>query len=454
MTFNRFLLSLILISSFLTYSCKEESNPAAPETKVPISGPVIATENIIMYEILVRNFSQAGTLNGIVSRLDSLKNMGINTIWLMPIHPVGQIKKNGTYGSPYAVKNYQEVNPDFGTLEDLKNLVSECHKRDMALIIDWVANHTAWDNPWITAHKNWYTQDGAGNIIIPAGTNWADVADLNFSNTEMRLEMINSMKFWISNADIDGFRCDAADMVPDDFWKQAITELKKVKSNLILLAEGSKTTHFSSGFKMNYSWNFYTDLKNVFKTGGIPATNLIFSDQNELSALPAGSFKLRFTTNHDETSWDQPPPNLFGGLAGAQAASAATLAFGSVPLFYNGQETGISVTQNIFEKSVIDWSKNRSMQNYYRKLVSFYKTSTAVKSGTKESFSTSAVLRLKRSTATETVIFIVNVRNSNQPVSFPAALKQQTWKNVLTGEAFTDFDGTLPAYGTLILKAD
>lgn len=407
-----------------------------------------------MYEILVRNFSQAGTLNGIVSRLDTLKNMGINTLWLMPIHPVGQIKKNGTYGSPYAVKNYVEVNPEFGTLTDLKNLVNECHKRDMALIIDWVANHTAWDNPWITAHKNWYTQDGGGNIIIPAGTNWADVADLNYSNAEMRLEMIKSMKFWISNADVDGFRCDAADMVPDDFWKQALDDLKKVKGNLIFLAEGSKSTHFSSGFKMNYSWNFYTDLKNVFKSGGISAVNLANSDQNELTGLPAGSYKLRFTTNHDETSWDQPPPNLFGGLAGAQAASAATLAFGGVPLLYNGQETGISVTQNIFEKSVIDWSRNRSMQTFYRKLYSFYKNSAAVKSGTKENYSTFSVLRLKRSTANETVFFLVNVRNTSQPVSFPAILRLQAWRNVLTGQPFTDFDGTLPAYGTLILKAE
>lgn len=444
---------LLLISALSAVSCKESSNPAGSEPFVFIPGPVIPTENIIMYEILVRNFSQAGTFSGIIPRLDTLKAMGINTVWLMPIHPVGQIKKNGTYGSPYAVKNYTAVNSEFGTLTDFKILVNECHKRDMALVIDWVANHTAWDNPWITAHKNWYTQDGAGNIIIPAGTNWADVADLNFSNADMRREMISSMKYWITNAGIDGFRCDAADMVPDDFWKQAIDSLKKVKNNLILLAEGANSSHFLSGFKLNYSWDFYGNLKNVFKNG-YSATNLTSSDKNERSALPLDCFKLRFTTNHDETSWDAPPPSLFGGIPGAQAASAAMLAYGSVPLLYNGQETGISINQNIFEKSVIDWTKNRSMQTYYRQLLNFYKNSTAVKSGTIESFSTTHVLRIKRTTSAETVIFIVNVRNSTQPISFPAGLRSITWKNVLTDQNFSDFDGNLSPYGVLILRAD
>jgi len=163
----------------------------------------------------------------------------------MPVHPIGIIK---TVNSPYCIKNYKEVNPEYGTLDDLRTLIREAHKRNMAVILDWAANHTSWDNPWIE-HKSWYTQDGSGNIIHPAGTNWQDVADLNFNNSEMRLEMIRSMKYWVLTANVDGFRCDAADYVPFSFWKQAI---KIPNRKLIMLAEGACADHFTAGFQLNF----------------------------------------------------------------------------------------------------------------------------------------------------------------------------------------------------------
>ena len=169
-----------------------------------------------MYEINERALSQSGDFNGIIERLDEIKALSVNVIWLMPIHPIGEIN---TVNSPYCVRNYLEVNPEFGSLTDLKKLVKEAHKRDIAVIMDWVANHTAWDNPWIS-NTSWYTQVN-GEIIHPAGTNWLDVADLNYSNTEMRQAMISAMKYWIEDIYIDGFRCDAADWIPFDFWKQA-----------------------------------------------------------------------------------------------------------------------------------------------------------------------------------------------------------------------------------------
>ncbi|MBK7031603.1 MAG: hypothetical protein IPH45_21480 [Bacteroidales bacterium] len=199
----------------------DSTDPVQYET--PFAG-VPNTSDIVMYEINERAFSVAGNFQGILPRLDSIKTLGVNVIWLMPVHPIGSIN---TVNSPYCIKNYREVNPEYGTLEDLRTLVREAHTRNMAVILDWAANHTSWDNPWIQ-HKSWYTQDQYGNIIHPAGTNWQDVADLNFSNDTMRLEMIRCLKYWILTANIDGYRCDAADFVPYSFWKQAIDTLRNI----------------------------------------------------------------------------------------------------------------------------------------------------------------------------------------------------------------------------------
>ncbi|MFH1213583.1 MAG: alpha-amylase family glycosyl hydrolase, partial [Candidatus Neomarinimicrobiota bacterium] len=268
-----------------------------------------------MYEVNIRAFSSTGTFQGVIDRLDSIKALGINTIWLMPIYPIGV--KNSV-NSPYCIKNYTEINPEFGLLDDFKTLVSEAHEKNMAVIIDWVANHTAWDNPWIT-NKSWYTQDEDGIIIYPAGTNWQDVADLNYSNQDMRKEMIKSMKYWIETADIDGFRCDAADYVPYNFWAQAIDSLYTIGKYLILLSEGSRNDHFTAGFQMNYGWDFYYNLVNVFNDD-YSVTTIYNTHNTEYKNIPEGKHKLRFTTNHDESAWNETPVILFNGKKGALAA--------------------------------------------------------------------------------------------------------------------------------------
>lgn len=251
---NTFFLLLFITTIF---SCKDHE----VEPEITYGTPTV--DNIVLYEINIRCFSTTADFQGIIDRLDSIQKLGINTIWLMPIHPVGQLNSVGLLGSPYSVQNYTEVNSEFGGLVDFENLVSEAHKRNIAVIIDWVANHTAWDNPWIT-NTNWYTQDASGNIISPLGTGWNDVADLNFTNTDMRIAMIDAMEYWVNETGIDGFRCDAADMVPFDFWQDAILTLRGIKSDIIMLAEGARAHHFTAGFDMNYAWDFYATLKNVF----------------------------------------------------------------------------------------------------------------------------------------------------------------------------------------------
>jgi glycosidase len=448
------------IVALLLIACSPDNEPQKPVVVVedepkqfgtPFAA-VPSTENIVMYEVNMRAFSDAGNFQGIIDRLDNIKSLGVNTIWLMPIHPVGQIKSAGGLGSPYAVKNYKEVSSEYGDLDKFRELVAKAHEKNIAVIIDWVANHTSWDNPWIT-NKAWYSQDASGNIIIPAGTNWQDVADLNYNNSDMRKEMISAMKYWVLEANIDGFRCDAVDFVPTDFWTQAITELKKIEGrNLILLAEGGKPENFTAGFQMNYAWDFYTALKQVYKDA--KSANTIFTThQAEYNSIPAGAKKLRYTTNHDLSAWEETPIEIFNGQQGALSASVITIFTSAVPLLYSSQEVGQSELLPFFTRDPIDWSANQSMKDQYEKLLSIYNGTTAFRNGTLQSFSNNDVAIFKRKLNAEEYLILVNVSNATRDVTLEASLQNTSWTNVLSGSAVTLSTGiSLQPYEYRILK--
>src|SRR5579859_7932090 len=206
----------------------------------------------VIYEVFPRNFSAEGNFNGITARLDELKDLGVDILWLMPIHPLGQKMRKGTIGSPYAVKDYYAINPEYGTEADLKRLVAEAHKRDLRVIIDIVANHTAWDSVMMQ-HPEYYKRDANGKIIPPV-PEWTDVAGLNYGNPALREYMITMMKYWVQTCDVDGFRCDVAGNVPTDFWESARAELESVKPDIMLLAEASKPELLVKAFDMDYAW--------------------------------------------------------------------------------------------------------------------------------------------------------------------------------------------------------
>jgi len=423
-------LRIIFLVILLLSGCRKSDDT----TYIPPSNDVFvvpSTPDIAIYEINHRAFSTDGKLNSILPRLDSIKSLGINVIWLMPVHPIGKKNSVGQMGSPYSVQNYLEINPELGNLDDLKNLVSEAHKKGMAVILDWVANHTAWDNPWI-ANKDWYTQDGNGNIIHPPGTNWLDVADLNYDNAEMRQAMIAAMKYWIVSAGVDGYRCDAADFVPFDFWKQAIDSLKMIpERKLLLLAEGARIDHFTAGFQMNFSWSYLEKLKNIFRNhqtaGGLFATN-----QSENGVLPDSARKLRFTTNHDETAWNDTPLGVFGGKQASMAAFVLVSFMGGVPLIYNGQEVGCPVKLPLFTTSPIDWTTNPGMMKEYRSLMSSRQKSQALKRGAIESFPDDDVVVFKRIYENNPeVLVMVNTRNQIIDYPLPSSLLHSDWLNGL-----------------------
>jgi glycosidase len=458
-------LFLLLSFGFIgLVSCQKQAkvDPVVPpvpidSTNIAFGAPfagVPSTKDVVMYEVNMRAFSANGDFKGVQDRLDSIKALSVNVLWLMPIHPIGVLKSVGGLGSPYSVKDYKAVSAEFGTLTDLQNLVIEAHKRNMAVIIDWVGNHTAWDNAWISTHPEWYTKDAAGNIIIPAGTNWADVADLNFGNADMRKAMIDAMKYWILKANIDGYRCDYADGVPADFWKQANDSLKALPNRqLIMLAEGSLSAQFTAGFAMNYGWDFYGQVKNVYKNR--LAASLLFNVHNyEYVNIPSGGFKLRYITNHDQSAWEDSPITIFNGKAGAINAFVLAAYIGGVPLLYNGQEVGRADKTPFFTKSPINWNSNADMFAEYKRLMAFRQSSNAVKEGALTVINDDAnVVVFKRTFQNEEVLVVVNTKNGVSNYTVAADLNNTTWKNALDNTPVTlSTSLSLQPYQYLILK--
>jgi len=439
-----------LLFSLVFFSCKKEEpdhhiDPPPDDTTTFI---IPKTEDIVMYEVNLRALSATGDFQGVTGRLDEIKALGINVIWLMPIFPIGEIN---SVNSPYSVKNYKEVNPEFGSMNDFKELVKQAHDLDIAIILDWVANHTSWDNPWIS-NKDWYTQDGNGNIIHPPGTNWLDVADLDYSSQEMRLNMIEAMKYWITTTDIDGFRCDAADMVPFDFWQQAITALDTAnEKELILLAEGSRNDHFTAGFQMNYSWTFYGKLKEVFRQN-VAASSLFTVHNDEYNSIPAGKHKLRFTTNHDESAWDATPMVLFNGEKGALAASVIAIYLGGIPLIYGSQEVGVVENIPFFSNAPINWSLHPEMLQAYKDIINFHNGSDALKKGGLVSYPDSDIMAFQHSYEQKEVLVLVNVRNSMITYDVAAELENTSWRYAFGSSEVTLMGSIdLEAYEYLVL---
>jgi glycosidase len=323
----------------------------------------------------------------------------------------------------------------------------------MAVIIDWVANHTAWDNPWISEHKSWYAQDANGDVIIPPGTNWQDVAELNYDNGDMRSAMIHALKYWVLEANIDGFRCDAVDYVPADFWKQAIDELKTISGRkLILLAEGGKTENFAAGFQMNYAWDFCNGLKDIYEKGK-PAANIFIIHDQEYQKIPVGAVKLRYTTNHDLSAWDATPIEVFGSEDAALSASVITLFTSSAPLIYGSQEVGREQKLSFFERDPIAWNEHTEMKTAYQKLMSIYNESMVFIDGSLGVFADNNIAAFKRSKGTDDYLVFVNVRNTQQQMNLDAALVGTSWVNKLTNETVQLSNTiTLPPFGYLIFR--
>lgn len=455
---KKLILTALSFLLLIAVSCdkKDNDSPQNPDPVIkdsvyqqygtPFAG-VPDVEDIIMYEVNLRAFSSAGNLQGVINRLDEIAKLKVNVLWLMPIHPVGEVN---SVNSPYSVKNYKEVAQEYGTLNDLRRLTDAAHARGMAVMMDWVANHTAWDNPWIS-NKSWYTQDGSGNIIHPGGTNWMDVADLNYNSSAMRLAMIDAMKYWVYTANVDGFRCDYADGVPFDFWKQAIDSIRSVQNRkFIFFAEGTRNDHFTAGFDLNFGWQFYGALKDVF--AGQPVNRIFSAHTTEYASAFVGKHWVRFTTNHDESAWDATPVTLFNGTKGALAASVLAIFTGGVPLIYGSQEVGTAANVPFFSNSSINWSANPEMLSTYQKMLNLYAIEPAARSGQNIIRQHNDVACLEKSLESSKILLIANVRNSNISYTVPLDLRGTQWIDYEGIEQLLPNQLQLEPYQFLLLK--
>lgn len=333
-------------------------------------------DDATIYEVNLRQYTEEGTFEAFQEHLPRLQELGVKILWFMPIHPISETKRKGTLGSYYAVTDYKAVNPEFGTMEDFKDLVKACHDMGFKVILDWVANHTGWDNKWITEHPEWYTQSN-GRIIMPPGTDWSDVADLNYKNKEMRKAMKDAMVFWVKELDIDGYRCDVAGSVPVDFWEDVSTALHKIKPVFMLAEDGNDYTLMDNAFDANYNWHLLGSINKTAKEGS--TVSRIRSDiRRGVSAYPKGSFPMNFITNHDENSWNGTTKERLGDAKDLMNALIFTVP--GMPLIYSGQEASLNKRLQFFEKDDIDWS-DLTEQGFYKQLVTLKKDNKALWNG-------------------------------------------------------------------------
>jgi len=347
-----------------------EAPAATPAAAIAPMAHVEWSRNANIYEVNIRQYTKEGTFKAFARHLPRLKKMGVDILWLMPVQPIGEKNRKGTLGSYYAVRDYTAVNPEFGTLDDLRSLVRQAHGMGMRVIIDWVANHTAFDNPWTVQHPDWYLKNDKGEIFPVTYTDgaepeyWTDVTGLDWKNKDLWKGMQDAMLFWVREADIDGFRCDVAGKVPTPFWNEARAALDRVKP-VFMLAEADKPDLHEHAFDMTYGWDTKDLFKDIAKGKADARTLKTFLEQPP-KAFPPGAYRMRFTSNHDENSWSGSDVELYGPAFKAMAMLAATLP--GMPLIYGGQEAGLDKRIEFFEKDPIDW-KTYQYAPFYTELL-------------------------------------------------------------------------------------
>jgi glycosidase len=329
-----------------------------------------------IYQVNVRQFTPAGTIAAAGEHLPRLAHLGVAILYLMPVHDIGRVNRKGTLGSPYAVRDYYSVSPELGTLEDLRDFVRRAHELGMRVILDWVANHTSWDNPLVTEHPDWYARDWKGDLRSTPWWDWRDVVDLDYSRPELRAWMAQAMRYWVTEADVDGFRCDAAGFVPTDFWETARADLEAVKE-VFLLAEWESRDLHHAAFDATYAWSWNEAMHRIASGLTDVSALHVYYSWNE-KAFPADSLRMTFVSNHDKNAWEGTEYEQFGDAL--EAAIVLSVVGEGIPLIYNGQEAGNARRLQFFERDPIDWVEH-PMSEFYRRLLALKKDCPALWNG-------------------------------------------------------------------------
>jgi glycosidase len=343
-----------------------------PASYVKIAHPEWS-KNATIYQINTRQFTEEGTFRAAEKHLPRLKALGVDIVWLWPVHEIGRKNRKGSLGSPYAVQDYYSVNSEFGTLEDLKHFVQVAHELGMYVILDWVANHTAWDNVLVDEHPEWYVRDWKGDFRPTPWWDWPDIIDLDYNQPGLRKYMTDALKYWVAEADIDGYRCDVAGFVPTDFWNNVRKELDAIKP-VFMLAEWEARDLHAEAFDMTYAWSWHDAVHNIAMGKADVNSLYVYYAWNE-KAYPHDIMRMTFVSNHDKNSWDGTEFDLFGPAL--KAAIVLSVVGEGLPLIYNGQEAGNTKRLEFFEKDPIEW-KEHPNGALYQKLFALKKANTAL----------------------------------------------------------------------------
>lgn len=442
----------LLIGAALGYIFifKKQAAPVTPRSEVKHTD---WSKNAVIYEVNIRQYSKEGNFKAFEKDLPRLKKLGVDILWIMPVNPIGVEKrkipegKTTSLGSYYSVRDYKAINPEFGTMDDFKHLVSAAHATGLKVIIDWVPNHTSWDNALLKEHPEYYLKDSTGKYVSPF--DWTDVVRLDYRNAGTRKYMTETMQWWLKETDIDGFRCDVAHMVPTDFWNELRPELEKVKP-VFMLAEADIPAQQEKGFDMSYDWKFHHIMNDIAK--GKKSANAIMKHFNWVDSIyPGNAYLMEFTSNHDENSWNGTEYERLGQGAQTFAVIAATIK--GMMLIYNGQESAFNRRLNFFEKDSIDWG-TYPLTSFYQTLISLKKRNKALwndeEGGPIHRISTnrdSLVFAFTRQSGEQKVLVICNL--SAKPLE--VKMKSSDLADSYT-EVFTNQKQTFEEKATLSLK--
>jgi alpha-amylase len=375
----------VLLAVFLL-AC-QQPNSDKPAVNAPPPRPEYPpmpdwAKNAVLYELNTRQFSPEGNFAGVTAQLPRLRDLGVDIIWLMPVHPIGQERRKGSLGSPYSVRDFKAINPDFGTEADLKNLVAKAHQLGLKVILDWVPNHTSWDAVWKQQHPEYYTRY-KGDFTVPLNehgepiADWSDICDLDYANPATRRAMIDAMQYWLRQCDIDGFRCDMAGLVPNDFWAEARPVLDSVKPVYMLSEWQDEPAHFRSAFNTNYGWKWKDVTKDIWnKKQTAIALDTLLDFLNDF--YPKVYHQLYFTQNHDENSWNGTERELYG--ASADAFNVLAFTWQGTPMLYCGQEDGLDRRLKFFDRDPIRWRKH-ARTDFFQPLCALRHENQAIWSG-------------------------------------------------------------------------
>jgi glycosidase len=440
------LLGLVLVST-QTVSAEEAY---MPEPYVKLEHPEWSRDAVI-YQINTRQFTPEGTFAAAEKQLPRLKDLGVDILWLMPVQEIGLKNRKGRLGSPYSIRDYRSVNAEYGDLDSLKHFVSTAHKLGLHVILDWVANHTAWDNPLTEQHPEWYARDWKNEFHSPAWTDWSDVIELDYSQPGLRRYMTETMKWWVTEVGMDGFRCDVAGFVPLDFWNRLRAELDAIRP-VFMLAEWEQRDVHARAFDMTYEWGFYNTLHNIAQ-GKANATALVFHYYEKNNSWPFDAMRMVFVSNHDKNAWDGTQFEAFGNAL----ENAIVLSFVSegVPLIYNGQEAGNPKRLNFFDRDPIEW-REHPVGELYRRLIVLKKKTPALWNGRWgadmvqiTNSAPASVFSFVRAREDSKVFAVFNFSAQPKNVTFSEALYQGDYRDFTTGEAQSlgeDFSLDMPAW--------